>query len=119
MEKKQSVMGRFVSYFKPHWKLFTLDMACAVLIAVVDIIFPIVSREALNRWLPQQEYRVFFLVMAILALAFVLRAGYTISSVIGVTPSVSVWKPTFAATSITICRRWALISTIRTAQVSL
>ena len=75
MEKKQSVMGRFVSYFKPHWKLFLLDMACAVLIAVVDIIFPIVSREALNRWLPQQEYRVFFLVMAILALAFVLRAG--------------------------------------------
>ena len=76
MEKKpKSVMRRFVSYFRPHWKLFTLDMACAVLIAVVDIIFPIVSREAMNRWLPQQEYRVFFLVMGIMTLAFVLRAG--------------------------------------------
>ena len=74
MEKKQkSVMGRFVSYFRPHWKLFTLDMTCAVLIAVVDIIFPIVSREAMNRWLPQQEYRVFFIVMGIMLLAFVLR----------------------------------------------
>ena len=78
MEKKQSVMGRFVSYFKPHWKLFTLDMACAVLIAVVDIIFPIVSREALNRWLPQQEYRVFFIVMAIVPLAFVLSRFTTL-----------------------------------------
>ena len=76
MEKKQkSVMGRFVSYFRPHWKLFTLDMTCAVLIAVVDIIFPIVSREAMNRWLPQQEYRVFFIVMGIMLLAFVLRSA--------------------------------------------
>ncbi|MBR5571884.1 MAG: ABC transporter ATP-binding protein [Oscillospiraceae bacterium] len=76
MEKKQkSVMARFVSYFRPHWKLFTLDMICAVLIAMVDIIFPIVSREAMNRWLPQQEYRVFFIVMGIMTLAFLLRAG--------------------------------------------
>ncbi len=75
MEKKKSIMGRFVSYFRPHWKLFTLDMTCAVLIAVVDIIFPIVSREAMNRWLPQQEYRVFFIVMGIVTLAFLLRAA--------------------------------------------
>ena len=76
MEKKSTgVMRRFVSYFRPHRKLFALDMTCAVLIAVVDIIFPIVSREAMNRWLPQQEYRVFFIVMGIMLLAFALRAA--------------------------------------------
>ena len=65
----------FVSYFKPHWKLFTLDMSCAILIAAVDLAFPLVSRAALYQWLPEKNYRVFFTAMAIVALAFVLRAG--------------------------------------------
>ena len=43
----------FVSYFKPHWKLFTLDMSCAILIAAVDLAFPLVSRAALYQWLPE------------------------------------------------------------------
>ena len=65
----------FVSYFNPHWKLFTLDMSCAILIAAVDLAFPLVSRAALYQWLPEKNYRVFFTAMAIVALAFVLRAG--------------------------------------------
>ena len=63
-----------MSYFKPHWKLFSLDMGCAILIALVDLAFPLVSRAALYQWLPEKNYRVFFVVMAVVALAFVLRA---------------------------------------------
>ena len=29
----------FLSYYKPHWKIFALDIFCAVLIAIIDIIF--------------------------------------------------------------------------------
>ncbi len=65
----------FLSYFKPHWKLFSLDIGCAVLIAMVDLAFPLISRKALYQWLPDKDYRVFFTVMAVVALAFVLRAG--------------------------------------------
>ena len=73
--RTRSPLRIFVSYFKPHWKLFTLDMSCAILIAAIDLAFPLVSRAALYQWLPEKNYRVFFTAMAIVALAFVLRAG--------------------------------------------
>ena len=73
--RTRSPLRIFLSYFKPHWKLFTLDISCAVLIAMVDLAFPLISRTALYHWLPEKNYRVFFIVMAVVALAFVLRAG--------------------------------------------
>ena len=72
--RTRSPLRIFLSYFKPHWKLFSLDMGCAILIALVDLMFPLVSRAALYQWLPEKNYRVFFVVMAVVALAFVLRA---------------------------------------------
>ena len=72
--RTRSPLRIFLSYFKPHWKLFSLDIGCAILIALVDLAFPLVSRAALYQWLPEKNYRVFFVVMAVVALAFVLRA---------------------------------------------
>ena len=72
--RTRSPLRIFLSYFKPHWKLFSLDMGCAILIALVDLAFPLVSRAALYQWLPEKNYRVFFVLMAVVALAFVLRA---------------------------------------------
>ena len=72
--RTRSPLRIFLSYFKPHRKLFALDLGCAILIALVDLAFPLVSRAALYQWLPEKNYRVFFTVMAVVALAFVLRA---------------------------------------------
>ena len=65
----------FLSYYKPHLRLFILDMCCALGIAAVDLAFPYASRLALNELLPESLYRAFFAVMAILLLAYGLRAG--------------------------------------------
>ena len=65
----------FLSYFKPHRRLFALDMTCAFLIAVVDLAFPLVSRTALYTWLPEKQFRVFFIVMAAVVAAYVVRSG--------------------------------------------
>ena len=64
----------FLSYYKPHLKLFILDMACALGIALVDLAFPAASREALNTLLPQNLYGAFFTVMALLLAAYALRS---------------------------------------------
>ena len=72
----QPVLRAFVSYYKPHWKLFALDMFCALMIAAVDLLFPMVSRYAMQNWLPVNAYGVFFGVMAALVLAYVVRAGF-------------------------------------------
>ena len=45
-----------VSYFKPHKKIFILDMFCAVLVAAIDLAFPVVSRMAMYELLPGKLY---------------------------------------------------------------
>ena len=64
----------FLSYYKPHMKLFILDMCCALGIALVDLAFPWASRQALNELLPQSLYAAFFTVMGILLAAYALRS---------------------------------------------
>ena len=62
----------FLRYFRPHRRLFALDIICAFMISLVDLAFPLISRTAMYQWLPQQQYRTFFIVMGIVVLAFVL-----------------------------------------------
>ena len=45
------------------------------MIAFIDLAFPLVSRTAMYELLPQSKYRTFFVVMAIVAVAYVLRSG--------------------------------------------
>ena len=67
--QEHGLLRIFLSYFKPHRKLFALDMACAIIVAAVDLAFPLVSRTAMNELLPQNAFGTFFLVMGILAAA--------------------------------------------------
>ena len=61
--KKSRPVRIFFSYFKPHWKLFLIDMLCATLICVVDLAFPYVSRNAMQVLIPTNQFRAFFTVM--------------------------------------------------------
>ena len=77
MEKKdfqRSPLVIFLSYFKKHKGLFFADIGCAVLIAAVDLAFPLVTRKALYDMLPGKLFGVFFAVMAAMVLAYILRA---------------------------------------------
>ena len=64
----------FLYYLKKHRGLFILDMCCAFLVAAIDLVYPFVSRIAMYTWLPNQAYRAFFVVMAIIAFAYILRS---------------------------------------------
>ena len=65
----RSPLRIFLSYFKPHRRLFALDLSCAFLIACIDLAFPQVSRAAMYTWQPQRQIRVFFIVMAVVVAA--------------------------------------------------
>ena len=64
----------FLSYFENHKKLFAIDVLCAVLIAAIDLTFPLVTRSALYDMLPGQMYRTFFVVMVAVVCCYVLRS---------------------------------------------
>ena len=75
--QEKSALQIFLNYFKPHRKLFFLDLTCALLISLIDLAFPAVSRWCMYELLPQSAFRTFFSVMAVIFAAFTLRAGLT------------------------------------------
>lgn len=74
----------FVAYIMREKKLFIIDTICAVLVAAIDLAFPYVSKSSMQTYLPQSMYKTFFVVMAILAAAYVLKAVlYYVITVLG------------------------------------
>ncbi len=72
--QKKSPLMIFLSYFKNHKGLFFVDILCAVGIAAVDLLFPMVTRAALYTWLPNNLYRTFFTVMIGVVVSYLLRS---------------------------------------------
>jgi len=72
--QKKSPLAIFLHYFGNHKKLFAIDVLCAVLIAAVDLMFPLVTRSALYEMLPGQMYRTFFIVMIVVVGCYALRS---------------------------------------------
>ena len=70
--RRSGYLRIFVSYYRPHLAIFLLDMVCALGICLVDLLFPMVSRHALNELLPRSLYGAFFALMTVLLLAYVL-----------------------------------------------
>lgn len=76
---KFEYLKRFISFYKPHIRMFALDMFCALFIAAVDIVYPLISRTVLNDYLVAQppRFRAFFLVILICFVLYILRTGAT------------------------------------------
>lgn len=72
--QQKSSLEIFLSYFKPHKKLFLLDLICALGISLIDLAFPYISRWCMYELLPQSAYRTFFAVMLIVFAAFAMKA---------------------------------------------
>ena len=72
--QKKSPVAIFLSYFKNHKKLFAVDVLCAMLIAAIDLTFPLITRSALYDMLPGKMYKTFFVIMVAVVLSYVLRS---------------------------------------------
>ena len=73
--QNKSMMQIFLHFFRPHMGLFILDMVCALIVSLIDLAYPLISRWALYELLPQNAFATFFAVMGIVVLAYFLRAG--------------------------------------------
>ena len=72
----RSKLSVFAAYIRPHRKAFVVDMGLSVAVALVDLIFPLVSRWSMQALLSQGLFRAFFSVMSIVFLAYLLRAWF-------------------------------------------
>ena len=50
------MLKRFLHYYKPHKTLFALDMIASLLVALIAILYPMVTRTMLNDLIPNKNY---------------------------------------------------------------
>ena len=67
------MIKKFISYYGPHKKLFILDMVCAFLVASLDLVFPMVTRNILNEALPQNNIRRVLMFTALLVILYLFK----------------------------------------------
>lgn len=66
------MIKKFISYYKPYKKLFFLDLLAAITVSICDLIYPMLSRVAVNNYIPNRHYK------SIIALAVILLVIYII-----------------------------------------
>jgi ATP-binding cassette subfamily B protein len=73
----RSLLHVFAGYYRPHWLLFGADMLCASLIAAADLAFPMMTKYTIERLLPGELYRFFFVMIFGMILLYLLRSGFS------------------------------------------
>lgn len=75
--KTREAIKRFVCYYKPHKKIFILDIFCALMIAVIELIYPAATRYILQKVLPQEDIPRLLGILILLACLYILLSILT------------------------------------------
>ncbi|NMB27428.1 MAG: ABC transporter ATP-binding protein [Tissierellia bacterium] len=67
------MLKKFISYYKPHKKLFFIDMFFAFLISIFDLVFPMVSRNIVNVIIPEGRMDLLLKWTIVMIFLFILR----------------------------------------------
>lgn len=75
MAKKKSMLLRFASYYKPHKTLFIIDMICAFTISVFNLVYPYVTKEIINNYVPNKLVTMLLGATGFLLAFYIIKAG--------------------------------------------
>ena len=66
------MLKRFLAYYRPHKRIFIADMIAALLVSVVGVFYPVITRTMLNDLIPNRNYRMIVIFgLSLLGLYFV------------------------------------------------
>lgn len=71
------MIKRFIAYYKPHRVLFIIDMLCSVIIALCDLIYPIIAKNIINVYVPARALNA--ILYAALLLTFIYLLKYALN----------------------------------------
>ena len=69
------MLKRFISYYRPVKKIFIADMICAFTVAVCDLFYPIITRNIINIYVPNQQLQLMITWLVVLGLIYILKFG--------------------------------------------
>lgn len=67
------MLKRFLSYYKPHMLIFSLDMLAALTMSLIGIVYPMITRTMLNDLFPNKNYRMIVIFGTSLLILYVVR----------------------------------------------
>ena len=67
------MLKKFISYYKPHKLIFSLDMISSFMISLLAILYPVITRTMLNTAIPQKNIRMIVIFAAALIACYILR----------------------------------------------
>lgn len=67
------MLKSFVHYYRPHWKLFLLDMVCALIAASCDLMYPVISRNIINTYIPDKNLQLILTWCVILLVVYIIQ----------------------------------------------
>ncbi len=67
------MLKRFFAYYRPHLGIFILDMIASLVVALVGIFYPMVTRTMLNDLIPNKNYRMVIIFGIVLLLLYLVR----------------------------------------------
>ncbi|MBE6643422.1 MAG: ABC transporter ATP-binding protein [Ruminococcaceae bacterium] len=67
------MLKRFIAYYRPHKKIFILDMTASLLVSVIGILYPMVTRTMLNDLIPERKYQMIVIFGLTLLLLYAVR----------------------------------------------
>ncbi|HOA40044.1 MAG: ABC transporter ATP-binding protein [Halanaerobiales bacterium] len=67
------MIRKFARYYRPHWKLFILDITCAFLLAIADLVYPYMSRLFIDIYIPDRNLNMMLKMSFFLLLVFIIR----------------------------------------------
>ena len=67
------MLKRFIRYYRPHKKLLVMDLIASLLISVIGMVYPIVTRNMLNIYFPEQMYNAIVIAGVVVLVLYAIR----------------------------------------------
>lgn len=69
------MIKKFCKYYKPHMRLFLIDMFCAFLVSLCNMFYPVIARSIINDYVPNKKIRLLVVWCISLLLIYLIKAG--------------------------------------------
>lgn len=73
MEDLNVMIKRFISYYRPHMKLFIADMVASFVLAVSDMFYPMITRSIINDYIPNRQVKLVVVWAAALLVIYLIK----------------------------------------------
>lgn len=70
-------ISRFFAYYKPHRKLFIMDLICSFIISVCNMFYPMIARQIMNDYVPNRNLQFLIIWAIVLAAIYILKSILT------------------------------------------